>query len=94
MTMPESRYIIVKAVQTCWACPSQWDAWTDEGQYLYLRFRHGVGTVEEQPSPDLSSWADDLPVIEFTHEELDGSISLKEFAVRAHLALTLEVDRG
>lgn len=22
-------------------CPSQWDAWTDDGKRVYIRFRHG-----------------------------------------------------
>jgi hypothetical protein len=32
---------IVKAVSTCGACPSQWDAWTDDGKYVYIRYRWG-----------------------------------------------------
>lgn len=40
---------IVKAHQTCYACPSQWDAWDEEGNYWYLRFRHGYGSA----SPDI-----------------------------------------
>lgn len=92
--MTNPRYTVVKAVQTCRACPSQWDAWTDEGQYLYLRFRHGVGTVEAQPGPEVFSWTNDGPVLEFIHGDLDGSISLKEFAEHANLKLALGADRG
>lgn len=88
--MTKPRYTVVKAVQTCLAYPSQWDAWTDEGQYLYLRFRHGVGTVEEQPNPDTDSWADKAPEIEFQHDDLDGWISLEEFAAHANLKTALE----
>ncbi|PNE37377.1 hypothetical protein AOB60_23965 [Streptomyces noursei] len=40
---------LARVVQTCGGCPSQWDAWTTKGQYPYLRYRHGEGTVE-QPS--------------------------------------------
>jgi len=32
--------------QTGRDCPSQWDAWTDDGRYLYIRYRHGCLTVE------------------------------------------------
>lgn len=88
--MTDPRYTIVKAVQTCAACPSQWDAWTDEGQYLYLRFRHGIGTVEEQPSPDVDAWSVKEPDVRFRHDDLDGSISLAEFAEHANLKLALE----
>ncbi|MFJ8025526.1 hypothetical protein [Streptomyces sp. NPDC096311] len=47
---------IARVVQTCGACPSQWDAWTTRGQYLYLRYRHGEGTVEQHPSEDTDTW--------------------------------------
>jgi hypothetical protein len=41
---------------TCPGCPSQWNAWNTDGDYLYLRYRHGRGTVEQQPSPDVDTW--------------------------------------
>ncbi|MFF1597841.1 hypothetical protein ACFVYV_10140 [Streptomyces mirabilis] len=43
-------------VQTSGGFPSQWDAWTTGGQYLYLRYRHGEGTVEQHPSEDTDTW--------------------------------------
>lgn len=43
---------IVRAVQTCTACPSQWDAWDEEGNYYYLRYRHGLGTVTQYRTSD------------------------------------------
>jgi hypothetical protein len=48
--------IIVRVVNTCVAAPAQWDAWTNEGQYLYLRYRHGIGRVEEHDTPDCELW--------------------------------------
>jgi len=36
---------LVRAIQTSWACPSQWDAWDEENNYYYLRFRHGWGEM-------------------------------------------------
>lgn len=27
--------------QTCWACPSQWDIFLENGDYVYARFRFG-----------------------------------------------------
>ena len=86
-------FTIVRAVQTCIASPSQWDAWTDTGQYLYLRYRFGTGTVEVRDDPDSSTWARRNPEIEFTNEDpLDGSITLEEFA--DHAGLTLAFDGG
>lgn len=34
---------IARVVHTCGGCPSQWDAWTTRGQYLYLRYRTARG---------------------------------------------------
>lgn len=83
---------IVKAVLTCRACPSQWDAWTDTGQYLYLRYRWGRGTVETYPSPDVDEWAisDEALIAEFEDpNEFAGEIGLEEFCQRAGLVLDL-----
>lgn len=35
------KYKIVKLEMTCGACPSQWDAETDQGKYVYIRYRYG-----------------------------------------------------
>jgi hypothetical protein len=42
---------IINLVQTCPACPSQWDAQTEDGQYVYIRYRWDTLTVsiDEQP---------------------------------------------
>jgi hypothetical protein len=31
--------------QTCYACPSQWEGETDNGDYVYIRYRWGHLTV-------------------------------------------------
>jgi hypothetical protein len=64
--------IIVRAEQTCHACPSQWDAWDVAGQYWYLRYRHGIGTM----SRDLGGTSGDLC---FDTEDGGGVIELEEF---------------
>lgn len=83
-------YTIVRAVQTCEALPSQWNAWTDTGQYLYLRYRCGHGTVHAFPSEDINTW-EGYPGGEVAWFEyggpLDGCISLEEFCERAGLHL-------
>lgn len=82
---------IVKAVQTCTACPSQWDSWTDDGKYLYLRFRHGFGTAIWYPSGSVSHLDNSVRIAQF--EDVDpyaGSIGLEDFCARAGLALALK----
>lgn len=38
---------IIKWEQTCSACPSQWDAWSEKGDYYYIRYRWGVLRVDK-----------------------------------------------
>lgn len=81
---------LVRAVQTCRACPSQWDAWDADGQYYYLRYRGGRGSVESAASPadyvDLAT--ENLTVAAFRHSgDLDGEISLDEFLQLAGMRL-------
>ncbi|MER7766992.1 hypothetical protein [Kitasatospora sp. NPDC096140] len=85
---------LVRVVQTCSACPSQWDAWTADGQYLYLRYRHGEGSVEWHPGPDdeadtPESWNAGLSglLVEWDDGTDGGVISLGDFLAAAGLVL-------
>lgn len=82
---------IVKATQTSYACPSQWDAWDHSGQYWYLRFRGGHGTATAYDGPNFyttSGWRE--PTFEFRDDDpLAGSIDLAAFCDRAGLDLAL-----
>ena len=40
---------VVKLVKTCDSCPAQWDAEDDTGRALYIRYRHGMLTVQRAP---------------------------------------------
>lgn len=84
--------LLVRVVQTCFAYPSQWDAWTAEGQYLYLRYRHGEGCVERHPGPDIDtpeSWNEGLSelLVEWDDGTGSGGISLEAFLAASGLAL-------
>ncbi|OII61260.1 hypothetical protein BJP40_06335 [Streptomyces sp. CC53] len=79
---------LVKVVQTCAAFPSQWDAWTAEGQYLLLWYRHGEGRVERHPGPDVDtqdSWNQGLSalLVEWHDGTGGGAISLEAFLAAA-----------
>lgn len=94
MDRSDDRITIVRAVQTCRACPSQWDAWDDQGRYYYLRYRSGLGSVERFSDAE---WhlRDDEPevIVEFEHgHPLDGCISLIDFAELAGLKLAVSRD--
>jgi len=59
---------IREIVQTCRACPSQWEAMTEGGEFLYFRYRWGCLRIEKAPAPD-RMW-DDTGVTEdvFFHD--------------------------
>lgn len=81
---------IVKAVQTCWACPSQWDAWTDTGEYVYLRYRYGYGYAKTYENGyEDTGMGTVVAGFEFGHP-LDGFIELKDFCRLAGIELDLE----
>jgi hypothetical protein len=87
--------VITRAVQTCTACPSQWDAWDDHGQYWYLRYRSGFGSAEIQPTPDPDGWVFKPAEITFAWgHPLDGFIELARFARLAGITLALESPNG
>lgn len=82
---------LVRTVQTAMACPSQWDAWDDEGNYYYLRYRGGHGSITRYEDENWcgSPIQQEHTVIadfEFGHP-LDGVISLEKFAELAGIAL-------
>jgi hypothetical protein len=86
-----ARPVIVRAEQTCFACPAQWDAWGADGTQYYLRYRHSFGSAEIRRTAD-GEWLDSNPerVAEFETDEQDGGvISLEEFCERADLELRL-----
>lgn len=71
--------MIVRANRTSVACPSQWDAWTETGERLHLRFRHGRGTVYNQQ----------IMITHFSHgSETDGYLDIEEFCRLAGLELS------
>lgn len=81
---------ITKVIQTCYGCPSQWDAWTSTGQYLYLRYRWGQGTVDAYPSDDYDAWTEVPTGRVATFSEGDsyaGIISLEDFLAAAGMRL-------
>lgn len=43
---------LTKLVKTASMCPSQWDAWDADGNYYYIRYRHGWLYVDKAPNYD------------------------------------------
>lgn len=45
----ESKFKVKHCIQTCGACPSQWDIYTNDGEYIYARYRWGKLTLTLNP---------------------------------------------
>lgn len=87
---PDRPLVLPRVIRTCTAVPSQWNAWTADGQYLYLRYRSGIGTVDAYDTEDETKWTrpPDGAVARFdTGDRLDGEMDLVEFCERAGLQL-------
>lgn len=69
---PERAIILVKAIRTCSVCPDQWDAWDISGNYYYLFYRGGIGSIN-----DSSSYDCDNAIVSFREEDQCG-IELEE----------------
>lgn len=82
---------ITRAVCTCLACPSQWDAWDEQGNYYYLRYRNGHGTMRKYRSQeDFGDITRSALAADFRHgDPLDGFITLPDFCALAGVALNL-----
>ena len=74
--------------QTCSACPSQWDLYTDKGEYLYVRFRWGHLSVSKGvQGEDFFEWDDKdewngfmdfEKLVELTKDALDFSEAMED----------------
>ncbi|MEV6262569.1 hypothetical protein AB0M42_17730 [Streptomyces sp. NPDC051784] len=85
---------LAQVVRTCPASPSQWDAWTTDGQYLYLRYRHGEGSVEQHPSEDPGTWDGEGSRLLTLWDDGSGGgeISLPDFLAAAGLRLAPDAE--
>jgi hypothetical protein len=82
---------LARVVCTCPSVPTQWDAWDTNGQYYYLRYRFGRGTVDAYDDSNPATW-DVVPdgytaAFRDPDEPLKGEIELDEFLEQAGLQL-------
>ncbi|WP_436771331.1 hypothetical protein [Yinghuangia sp. YIM S09857] len=91
--------VIVRVVETCVSHPSQWDAWTAGGRYLFLHYRRGFGTVEQHPDSDPDSWTAEAwetglsrTVKEWNDGTDESTMTLTDFLTAAGLRLAPDAD--
>ena len=81
------KVVIVKAIQTCPAAPTQWDAWDAEGRKYYFRHRHGRGRAERLNTEEIDN---DGVFAQFQGElqfSADPRVSLESFCQQAGIEL-------
>ena len=88
---------LVLIKQTLKACPSEWSAWDADGNWYYLRYRFGYGTVHISTGGPTRGAEHDEFVIALSGAKLladfryggeyDGEITLDEFLALADLAV-------
>lgn len=73
------RLKVKKCECTCYACPSQWDIFTEDGRYIYARYRWGYLQLTLTDSPiTLFTDIDEVIFGESVGGGLDGAMNTKE----------------
>lgn len=67
--------------QTCYACPSQWEALTEDGQFVYIRYRWGQLTLGVGDT--LTEAVGNVSFSKQVGDSLDGAMSIWE--VQRHI---------
>lgn len=68
-------------IQTCGACPSQWEGSLPDGRMVYIRYRYGVLRVSVSPTPTenpMEAVAGKVVFTEQIGEALAGVLSTEE----------------
>lgn len=89
------KIIADKLLQTCMACPSQWDGVTDDDRAVYVRYRWGILAVHVGAIGDTSKFAA-LDGENIVNDEIgdgyDGLLTQSELLVHLSKHGLLDVD--
>jgi hypothetical protein len=73
-----------KLERTCFACPSQWDAETEDGRILYIRYRYGCLRV------DMGGCGGETVYCQHVGDDMDGFMDDEEMLELTGMVLTEE----
>ena len=76
---------IVKMIDICGGCPSQWDGWDEDGAYLYFRYRWGYLRVDTHDSDNRATTIFGKQI----GDDMDGFMSYE--SLKVHLKELLEL---
>jgi hypothetical protein len=54
MTNPQPLLVITSIKNTCGACPAQWEGRTQDGEYVYIRYRWGYLSIRAGETENIS----------------------------------------
>ena len=82
----KNNYKIAKLIQTCAACPSQWEGHLDDGRMVYIRYRHGTlrANISTIVTDDVSKALDETSNTVFSEVIggcFDGDICLESMKI-------------
>mgnify|MGYP003394749053 CR=1 FL=1 len=69
---------VTQITNTCFACPAHWEGRTDDGKYVYIRYRWGHLSVRVHANEDKFEIDDLYPFDETIGNEFDGVMSYEE----------------
>ena len=73
---------IARIVQTCEACPSQWEGFFDDGRAFYIRFRWGHLRMTVHASDPMSTEAESVLHWDDDSEGWNGKMTYDELRLR------------
>ena len=72
---------VTNIVQTCGACPSQWEGKVEDGRMIYIRYRHGYLSIEASihPSNDVDDAIGEDCILGLQHgDNYDGVMDFED----------------
>lgn len=73
----DKRYKVLTCKQTCNVCPSQWDVYTEDNKYIYIRYRFGFLEVVLNAFNDFGEEPKVLLAVEYG-DDYDGYLSFEK----------------
>jgi hypothetical protein len=92
--MNDATLVVRKLTQTCFACPSQWEAILDDGRMAYFRYRWGNLSirVSDKPTEDVMDAAGGKEVFNMNlGGEWDGVLEEREMRAQTKNIISYEI---
>lgn len=79
MNITYEKPLVTSLKMTCSACPSQWEGYTEDGRFVYIRYRYGGLGVDIAPSePEWCAGNRETILFKELGGALDGVLSTED----------------